>query len=146
MRTLIPRPGFLGAALALGLSLAVAQRAHADAPVVDPPPSVKMTCERIAQPGRVRCEVEARVAAGTVIRWGDVEIVTVPAFVTPLRGRIGPREATTREDDAWKWALALAARERGAGDVQARVRLVTCVAAKCASRQIAVTGRVQVGD
>ncbi len=141
MRTLISRPGIVGAALAL----AIATRAHADTPP-DAPPAVKMTCERIAQPGRVRCEVEARVAAGTVIRWGDVEIVGVPAFVTPLRGRIGPREATTREDDAWKWALALAAKERGTGDVQARVRLVTCAAGKCAPRQVAVTARVQVGD
>jgi hypothetical protein len=72
--------------------------------------------------------------------------VTVPAFVTPLRGRIGPREATTREDDTWRWALALAARERGSGDVQARVRLVTCVGARCTPQQVAVTARVQVGE
>lgn len=105
-----------------------------------------MSCEKIGQPGRVRCEVEARVAAGTVIRWGDVEITSVPSFVTPLRGRIGPREATTREDDAWRWAFALAAREKGTGEVQARVRLVTCVGAKCAPRQLPVTAKVHVGE
>jgi hypothetical protein len=125
------------------VSIALPTRARADA---SDAPAVKMTCEKIEQPGRVRCEVDARVAAGTEIRWGDVEIVSVPPFVTPLRGRIGPREATTREDDAWRWPFALAARERGTGDVSARVRLVTCVGTKCAPRLIGVTARVHVGE
>lgn len=81
-----------------------------------------------------------------MIRWGDVEIVSVPSFVTPLRGRIGPRDATVRDDDTWRWALGLAARERGAGDVVARVRLVTCVGDKCAAQAVAVSARVQVGE
>jgi hypothetical protein len=138
-------PKLVIAALAFVVALS-APRASASRSDADVPTTVKMSCEKIGQPGRVRCEVEARVASGTVIRWGDVEITSVPAFVTPLRGRIGPREATTREDDAWRWAFALAAREKGTGDVQARVRLVTCVGTKCAPRQLPVTAKVQVGD
>src|SRR5258708_20795482 len=83
----------------------------------------EMRCERIDAPGRVRCEVEARVAPGESIAVGDVIIVRTPPFVTALRGRIGPRDATLREPEVWRWALALAARVRGNGDVEARVRL-----------------------
>jgi hypothetical protein len=116
--------------------------ALADAPA----PTAKMTCEHLAQPGRVRCEVEARVEPGAQIRWGDVAVTSVPAFITPLRGRIGAREATVREDDVWRWAFALVARERGAGDVAATVRVVVCRDQRCAPQTIDVTARVHVGD
>jgi hypothetical protein len=106
----------------------------------------EMRCEHIDGPGRVRCEVEARVAVGESIAAGDVVIVRTPPFVTALRGRIGPHDATTREADVWRWALALAARERGSGDVEARVRLVTCRSGQCAPREAPVVGRVVVGE
>ena len=115
----------------------------------DPAPAVKIVCERIQQPGRVRCEVEVRVPASSTasaIRWGDIEIVQVPAFVVPLKGRIGPRDATTREPELWRWAFALAAREKGSGDVSARVRVVMCKAERCATRVVPVSAHVAVGD
>ena len=105
-----------------------------------------MTCEHVDAPGRVRCDVEARVAAGETITWGDVEIVKTPALASALRGRIGPHDATVREADVWRWALALVAHERGNGDVEARVRLVVCKAGACGPRQVDVVGRVLVGD
>jgi hypothetical protein len=110
------------------------------------PPRTTMTCERLAQPGRMKCDVEARATAGSAIRWGDVEVVRAPAFTTVLRGRIGPHEATAREDDVWRWAFALVAREAGSGDVEAKVRVVECVGAKCTPRQVTVTARAQVGE
>lgn len=109
-------------------------------------PTAKMTCERLAQPGRLRCEVEARVEPGAQIRWGDVAVTSVPGFVTPLRGRVGAREATVREDEVWRWAFALVARERGAGDATARVRVVVCRDERCAPHTVDVSARVQVGD
>ena len=105
-----------------------------------------MTCERVDAPGRVRCDVEARVAAGESISWGDVVITKTPAFVAPLRGRIGPHDATTHDAEVWRWALALVAREKGTGDVEARVRVVVCKGEACTPREVPVTGRVVVGE
>jgi len=104
-----------------------------------------MTCERVDAPGRVRCDVEARVAAGESIPWGEVVIAKTPDFVGALRGRIGPHDATAREPEVWRWALALVAREKGSGDVEGRVRLVVCKGEVCSTREVPVVGRVVVG-
>jgi hypothetical protein len=105
-----------------------------------------MTCERVESPGRVRCEVEARVGAGETITWGDVVIVKTPPFAAALRGRIGPHDATVHDPGVWRWALALVARDKGGGDVDARVRLVVCHDGRCAPSAVDVKGRVQVGE
>jgi hypothetical protein len=105
----------------------------------------EIQCERIDEPGRIHCEVEARVATGEAIADGDVVILRAPPFVTVLRGRTGPRDATTRDAEVWRWALALAARKKGSGEVGARVRLVVCRRASCAPREVLVVGRVVVG-
>ena len=52
-----------------------------------------MTCEHVAVPGRVRCEVEARVAPGQSISWGDVVLDRKPPISIALRGRVGPHDA-----------------------------------------------------
>jgi hypothetical protein len=108
-------------------------------------PGPVMTCERVDSPGRVRCEVEARVGPGESITWGDVVLVRTPPFVAALRGRIGPHDATVREAQLWRWALALVARERGSGDVEASVRLVVCRGDQCAPRSASVVGHVVAG-
>ncbi len=105
-----------------------------------------MTCERVDAPGRVRCDVEARVPAGEAISWGDVILTKTPAFAAALRGRIGPSDATTHDAEVWRWALALVAREKGAGDVEATVRVVVCKGALCTPQEVPVTGRVVVGE
>jgi hypothetical protein len=105
-----------------------------------------MTCERVDAPGRVRCDVEARVSAGEAISWGDVILTKTPPFAGALRGRIGPNEATTHDAEVWRWALALVAREKGAGDVEATVRVVVCKGVVCAPQEVPVTGRVVVGE
>jgi hypothetical protein len=105
-----------------------------------------MRCEHVEVPGRVRCEVEAHVASGESIAVGDVVIVRTPTFIGALRGRIGPHDATTREPEVWRWSLALAAREKGTGDVEARVRLVVCRSAACQPREAPITTRVVVGE
>ncbi len=105
-----------------------------------------MTCERVEAPGRVRCEVEARVVEGESITWGDVVIVKTPPFAAALRGRIGPHDATVHDPTVWRWALALVARDKGGGDVQGRVRVVVCKDGKCGPRVLDVTGHVAVGE
>ena len=104
-----------------------------------------MTCEHVAAPGRVRCEVEARVPAGHSISWGDVVLQRVPTFAIALRGRIGPHDASVREPGLWRWPFALVAREKGTGDVEGQVRIVVCRGKSCAAQDVAMVGRVEVG-
>ena len=104
-----------------------------------------MTCERAATPGRVRCEVEARVGPGESIAWGDVVLVRMPPFATALRGRIGPHDASVREAGVWRWAFAVVARDTGSGEIEGRVRVVVCRDQTCATREIPVVGWVVAG-
>jgi hypothetical protein len=105
---------------------------------------VTVVCDQPAAPGRLRCDVEAR-GRGT-LQWADVEVVRVPDFVSALRGRVGPTDATTRESDLWRWSLGLAARNRGEGDVAVRVRAVVCEADVCAPAEAVALGHVKVGS
>ena len=121
-------------------------------------PRALMTCERADGPGRVRCEVEVIALPGGSITWGDVELTHMPPFTSALRGRIGPGDATVRRPDSWRWGLALVARTKGTGDVEARVRLVECRGApgespdagathdSCVPYEVPVTGHIVVGD
>jgi hypothetical protein len=118
-------------------------------------PRALMTCERADAPGRVRCEVEVTTVAGMVITWGDVVIAKTPPFISALRGRIAPADAMVRRPDTWRWALALVARTKGTGDVDARARVVLCPSEGpdagplhdvCVPYEIAVAGRVVVGE
>jgi len=144
----VRKPAFVVASLALTRALghpgpaAGPAARHQDAGAT----RVEMRCARIDAPGRVRCEVEARVGGGESISSGDVVIARTPGFVRALRGRIGPHDATTREADVWRWALALAANEKGSGDVEVRVRLVVCRAGPCTPREVPAVGHVVVGD
>jgi hypothetical protein len=92
----------------------------------------------------VRCDVELR-ASDAALRWADVEIVDVAPFLAPLRGRAGLREATTHEDDLWRWGLGLVARDRGEGDVIVRVRAVACRGEDCVPEETVTRGHVIVG-
>jgi hypothetical protein len=143
-------------AYAVGLSLGTIGvggpvRAAADAGATDAgatdagPPDAAVTCEHTLAPGRVRCELEAHAGPGESIAWGDAVLEQVPAFATALRGRIGPSDAEERIPERWRWPFALVARERGHGELTARVRLVVCRGAACTARELPVTGRVSVG-
>jgi hypothetical protein len=140
------------AALTLSVLFAAANsRADDDAGA----PRALMTCERADGPGRVRCEVEVTALAGTVITWGDVVIAKTPPFLSALRGRIAPADAMVRRPETWRWALALVARAKGTGDIEARVRVVECQGEPpdagtthdvCVPYEVPVTGRVVVGE
>jgi hypothetical protein len=135
-------PAALGALVGLFVFFPGASRADPDAGTGILRATV--VCDQPGAPGRLRCDVEAR-GKGT-LRWADVEIVLAPAFITPLRGRVGPREATTRENDLWRWSLGLVSRERGEGDVTARVRAVVCEGDVCTPEEVVAIGHVKVGS
>jgi hypothetical protein len=134
------------AGLALTVALALLDGSSAFAEEDGGTPRATMTCERVASPGRVRCEVEARVDPGESISWGDVVLVRLPAFATALRGRVGPHDAAVREPGVWRWTFAVVARVKGTGDLDGRVRVVVCRENVCAAREVSVSGRVEVGD
>lgn len=152
MRHLAPASSALtsvgATALALVLAAGPASGADDDAGI----PHAALTCEHADGPGRVRCEVEATAAPGASITWGDVVLLQTPPFASALRGRIGPRDATVRRPDAWRWALALVVRGKGSGDVEGRVRLVVCRGSAadkretCTPREIPVVGHLVVGE
>jgi len=127
------------------MALCFGADASADPPEDAGPPMAALTCAPVQAPGRVRCDVEARVAPGESIAWGDVVLVETPAFISPLRARIGPHDATTRSPSAWRWEFALVARSKGVGQVEGRARLVVCREGTCLPRELTVSGRVVVG-
>ncbi len=112
----------------------------------DAAPRAALRCDHASAPGRIRCDLEIRVASGSHIRWGDVVLSRAPENFVPLRGRIGPRDATAREDDMWRWAFALVARERGGGDLEGAARLVVCHGDSCDPLVVPVKLRVEVGE
>ncbi len=133
--------GALAVAAALALVALLPARAAEEAGA----PDAFLTCDRVDAPGRVRCEVEAQVGAGESIAWGDVVLLATPPFASALRGRIGPRDATTREASRWRWAFALVARGTGTGNLSLRVRLVVCRGGTCSARELSAEGKVTVG-
>lgn len=90
------------------------------------------TCEHTASVGRFRCEVELRTLPPVAVRWADVQIVAVPPFVASLKSRVPPTEAAVAEPQLYRFALGLIAREKGAGEIEFRVRVVLCDGDACA--------------
>jgi hypothetical protein len=133
------------ASLAPLVALVAVPRVRADADA-GPRATAKIECAHTQEPGRVRCEVEARVPVGLVLKWADLVVTSTPPFAQALRARVGPLDASLREDTVWRWAIALAARARGSGELAARVRLVVCAGDACAPEEIAVKAPVLVGD
>lgn len=134
------RAAFAGIVATAMVSTLSAEGARAEEPSLP----ASMTCARVTAPGRVPCSVDARVDAGDAITWGDVVLVATPPFLTALRGRIGPHDATLRDAGEWRWALALVARGPGRGRVEGRVRLVVCRGGSCAPRELPVSVDVEV--
>jgi hypothetical protein len=134
-----------GTALALGVLSLLVPLSLAQATEDGGPPPATLTCTHVSTPGRVHCYVDAQVAPGESIAWGDVVLVHAPDFISVLRGRIGPHDATTRSPSAWRWEFALVAHGKGAGQVEGRARLVVCRDSTCLPRELPVAGRVVIG-
>lgn len=115
------------AAVLLGIGAAAVLVASARAePSPTPELRATMTCDRVAEPGRVRCSVEARVPDTRVLGWADVVVLELPELATPLKARVGAESVTARQPGTVSWAFALVARRAGRGEARARVRAVSC--------------------
>jgi hypothetical protein len=108
-----------------------------------PPMRATLVCESPPGPGRFRCDVELRVSDGT-LSWAEVLVVETDEIVLPLRGRLGPRDASTHDADIFRWSLGFVAKARGAGKVTVRVRAVLCHGQTCVPVESDVSSRVVV--
>jgi hypothetical protein len=134
------------AVFALGLVALAAVMARRVAGEEPPRATAKVECAHASEPGRVRCEVETRAAQGSILKWADVVVAKTPPFASALRGRVGPLEASVHEETIWRWAIALAARARGTGEIVVRVRIVSCAKDACEPSEIEARGEIGVGD
>lgn len=115
------------------------------APSASPTVVATASCEKAVGPGRVRCTAEVRPSRGDTLRWADMQIVETPAFVSALKGRVGPADAV-REPDKWRFSFGLVARTRGAANVSLRVRAVVCRGESCRPEIALLAAPVTVGD
>ena len=104
-------------AFALG-SLGVAPEpiGHADtklAPLV----YASATCAPASKPGRIRCraviELPLDRASASTLSWGELRVVQTDDGLAPLRGRLGPLDAETRDDGRIAWTFSVAAASIG---------------------------------
>lgn len=87
--------------------------------------SVRVSCPTRPGPGRVVCEVELEVDAGT-LAWADVLVIEAPPFAAPLRARVGPSALFMKTEQRQRLQLALAASGAGSGRLRVRGRAVWC--------------------
>ncbi len=90
------------------------------------------SCTPASKPGRIRCRavLELPLDAATTQRlaWAELRITAADASVTPLRGRLGPLDAESRDDGRVAWTFSVAA--SAVGDRTMMVRLSTVVEPK----------------
>lgn len=98
----------------------IATPARADGPLAH----ATVSCTPGSKPGRVRCRavLELPLASTNKITWSELRIVSSDPSVTPLRGRLGPLDAESRDDRRVVWSFSVAASE--VGDRAMRVRLL----------------------
>lgn len=112
----------------------------------DPPAlAADLSCERVAAPGRVVCQLTANATSGKLV-WSDVLVVRAPGFARPLRSRV---VAAASEPGVAAAKLALVATEPGSGTLEVLLRGVVCRAGpsgeSCASEVLAASAAVEVG-
>jgi hypothetical protein len=135
----------LPSALALGLGVLLAPELRADSHELQ----ASLSCEHVAAPGRVLCELTTRPSFGKLL-WSDALVVHAPDFARPLRARIVTQLGAVAEPGA-AWAkLALVASGLGQGQLELLARGVICVDSvfgeSCRAVVSPVTAAVQVGD
>jgi hypothetical protein len=145
------RTASIAAAGTLAIAMLVSGARATEPTEGEPKATATMQCDRVTEPGRVRCSVEARTTGGRSIAWADVALIDLPEFTAALKGRIGPADAVAKEAGLQRWAFGLVAKKTGEGEAKARVRLVVCDAAadagprQCAPATIDVHTVVHVG-
>ncbi len=111
--------------LLLGLVL-IAAPARAEAPLAH----ASATCTPANKPGRIRCRavLELPLSATNRIAWSELRVASSDPSVTPLRGRLGPLDAETRDESRVVWSFSVAAAD--VGDRSMRVRMLATLEPK----------------
>jgi hypothetical protein len=135
--------GLAGIALLAGLSL-VAWRATGSVARDGVALHAEVTCDALSGPGKVQCVVRERPLAGK-LRWGDVIVLSAPAFAPPLRTRAAAGDATRSDAEGADFSLALAATGEGRGTLKVLGRAVVCGEGGCRPCQAEATAQVVVG-
>lgn len=136
-----------GAAAAVVLSAllptnGLAQTASATGATEPPPLHAAATCAPASKPGRIRCravlELPLERAGRARIAWAELRISGGSPSVVPLRGRLGPLDAETRDDARLVWSFSVAA--SASGQLPMDLRLLATVEARPATGQTGPTG------
>ncbi len=93
------------------------------------PLHLEASCAPVVGKGRIRCTLA--VESTHAIRWAEIVVRESPSFADPLRGRVGPLEASLRTNRSWKWEFAFAGLKKGEGETLIEVRAVTCEGERC---------------
>lgn len=130
---------------ALALLLLLADSGSASVLVVAPE-GIEATavCAPSEGPGKVRCDVGVAVLAGR-LRFADVTVQEAPEFAPALRSRLGPADATRRDENGASFALALVAKSTGVGNLRVMARAVVCDRRGCLPYAKEATTYVKVG-
>jgi hypothetical protein len=131
-------------ALWAGVSL-VAWRAKGSVGKDVPTIHAEASCDALPGPGKVQCVVRERPVAGK-LRWGDVIVLSAPAFAPPLRTRVAAGDATRSDAEGADFSLALAATGEGRGTLRVLGRGVVCGEGGCRPCQAEATAQVVVGS
>ena len=132
------------AALLAGTFL-VAWRAKGSVGKEGPALHAEAVCDALPGPGKIQCVVKERPVAGR-LQWGDVIVLSAPAFAPPLRTRAAAGDATRSDAEGADFSLALAATGEGRGTLKILGRAVVCGEGGCRPCQAEATAQVIVGS
>jgi len=113
---------------AVAAAVLLAPSVLADAPQL----GLRLTCEPLLVPGRVRCELHLTAPPRHRVAWADALVREAPEFARPLRSRV---RATREADGNAQAALALVATTTGSGTLTVQGRAVLCRADELADRE-----------
>lgn len=106
---------------------------------------VTATCAPATGPGKIRCDVAVTATAGK-LGFTDIAVLSAPDFAPALRSRLGPEDATRREDGGIEFVLALLAKSTGVGQVRVAARAVVCGTRGCLPFMVEATAGVTVSE
>ena len=105
------------------ISIAAPRALSADA---SPTVFATATCTPASKPGRIKCraalELPIEAASKRRLAWGELVVVSAGSGISPLRGRLGPLDAETRDDARIAWSFSVAAAETGDRTMQVALR------------------------
>jgi hypothetical protein len=88
---------------------------------VAPAVATKLVCQTLPQV--VLCAVHLDPNPGSSVKWAEAELVSVPAFVRPLKSKATYRDNQVKRPPIY---LALTPAGRGKGELGVMVRVVVC--------------------